>query len=523
MSYRGQVVELPLGVDGLTGTKNLSNVRPGQLLRATNITYENGTLQKEGGTSKYNSTVIGGAPSVIGGWDWHPTIGTQRMVVMTSDGDLLKDTGGGDFTVTLDTGLTASDVVPVFVDGGQEALANDRKLFVFTGKNAVQVLAADGATTADISTPPADWSGATQPKTGVIHEGRLWGFLRNRAYYSLATNHEDFTTADAGDLAIFPGESEEIIGAQSFRGLLVVWKKPTGVYLIDTSSPTLSEWRVTRMSSSTGLASPLAAIQVDSDVLFVDQNVNFHLLSGVDEFGDITSRNLSQISDMGPFLRENINLNMTGNMRGIYYPAKREAHFATAGAGSTTNTRRIVVDFNRLDKPRFRFSTRDTAESLWLRKDSDGIPRPVYGDDAGFVRDMDKSSRSHDGAGYNGEWQTPHSDFSELDPKLGTRRKNGQFLEAVIEPTGNFNLSVDILWDGVVTQTVTFNLGESGSSLGSFVLDTDVLAGDSVLNKKARITGSGRRFSIIGRNNGDGQDFSNARMYLHFKVGGGRL
>ena len=510
-------------MDGLTGTKNLSNVRPGQLLRATNITYENGTLQKEGGTNKYNGSAITAAPSVIGGWDWHPTIGTQRMVVMTDDGELLKDTGAGSFPTTLDTGLTASDVVPVFVDGGQEALANDRKLFVFTGKNAVQVLAADGATTADIATPPADWSGSTQPKVGLIHEGRLWGFLRNRAYYSLATNHEDFTTADAGDLAVFPGESEEIIAAQSFRGLLVIWKKPTGIYLIDTSSATLAQWRVTRMSSSTGAPSPQSAIQVDSDVLFMDQNANFHLLSGVEQFGDISSRNLSQLSDMGPFLRENLNLNMLSNARGIYYPAKREAHFAVAGTGSSTNTRRVVVDFNILTKPRFRFSTRDTAESLWLRKDSEGIPRPVYGDDTGFVRDMDRASRSHDGAGYLGEWQTPHSDFSEVDPKLGTKRKNGQFLEAVIEPTGNFNLSVDVLWDGVITQTVTFNLGESGSSLGSFVLDTDVLAGDSVLNKKVRITGSGRRFSTIGRNNGEGQDFSNARMYLHFKAGDERL
>src|SRR5262245_16365753 len=172
MGYRGLIAELPLGPDGQTGSKNLSTVRPTQLLKARNLTLENFTLQKEGGTTKYTPSAIDGGTPIQGGWDWWPTDGVQRSVIFTGSGKLLKDSGSGAYGTTLNTGLTATSVVPVFVEGSKEAAANNRKLFCFTGKNPIQVLAADGVTTTDLATPPVDWSGANQPITGMVHEGR---------------------------------------------------------------------------------------------------------------------------------------------------------------------------------------------------------------------------------------------------------------------------------------------------------------------------------------------------------------
>jgi hypothetical protein len=203
----------------------------------------------------------------------------------------------------------------------------------------------------------------------------------------------------------------------------------------------------------------------------------------------------------------------------LYYEAKREVHFAVAGLGATVNTARFVVDFNRDDMVRFRYSDRDTCQSLWLRKDTNNISRLTSGDDAGFVWNMDQETKSKDGAGYSGAFQTPFIDFSNLDPRFGTVRKIGEFLECVVEPTGNWNLSVDVLWDGETTQTVTFNMGVSGAVLGSFLLGTDKLAGTQILNRKRRITGSGRRLSLAGSNDGAGEDFSVGHFMLHARVG----
>ena len=147
MSFQGLVAQLPIGIDGLTGSKNQGQIKPTQLLVADDITYESGTIRKEGGASKYNSSAISGTPSIIGGYDWFPSGSNQRMIIIGGNEKIYKDTGNGSFSVTLKSGLTALTNPPVFVEGGKEAAANDRKLFIFTGSNQVQVLEGDGSTT----------------------------------------------------------------------------------------------------------------------------------------------------------------------------------------------------------------------------------------------------------------------------------------------------------------------------------------------------------------------------------------
>lgn len=527
MPFTGLIAEIPLGSAGQTGTINQSQIRPDQLILANNITYEAGTLQKEGGTSKYNATVLSGAPSVLGGHDWDHDGGTQRQVVLASDGTLQKDDGAGSFSTTLKSGLSVGDVIPVFVEGGKEAAANDRKLFIFTAKNVVQVLAANGATTADITTPPADWSGTNQPSFGLNHEDRIWAGGNpndpHRLYYSDVSDHENLTGGVSGNISVYPGEGEKLVAAVSFKGVIVAFKFPKGIYIIDTTDVTVTNWKVKRLTPKLGSVSALSVVIIDDDILYLDQAANIHLIGSTREFGDFRSSALSDIADMGPFIRNNVNLGQLAKVQAVYYEAKREVHITIAGTGSTVNNRRLVVDFNRPDLPRFRFSDRDTAISLWLKKDGNGVERLTMGDNAGFIFDLDKESRSNAGTGYNGEFRTANDDLSHLDPKFGTIRKEGKFLELVFEPKGDFDLSVDIYWDDALHQTIQFNMGEGGATLGTFVLGTDKLAGDTVLNRKKRITGGGRRFSMAGGNSGDAQDFSVGRAFLHFKPSGESL
>ena len=253
-----QIAELPMGLDGLNGTKNISTVPITALIKANNVTFENGTIQKEGGTTKYNSTAISGTPTIEAGVDWNHNGITQRMVVVTGAGDILKDSGNGTFPVTLKSGLTMTDVIPTFSAGGKEVAANNRKLITFTGINAAQVLSADGATTSDLTTPPADWTGTNQPTFGILHEGRLWGGGNgndpHRLYYSDTGNHENMTGGVSGSISIYPGEGEKLVGAISYRGAIVAFKYPIGIYVVDTSSVTVADWKVNRISGSLGCA-----------------------------------------------------------------------------------------------------------------------------------------------------------------------------------------------------------------------------------------------------------------------------
>ena len=521
MAYQGVVAEIPLGPEGLTGSKNLSTVRPTQLLRATNVTFENATIQKMPGTTLYTPSSLATGLTIRGGWDWWPTTGVQRSVIVTSTPNVRKDSGAGTYGTTLATLGSMTGVVPVFVEGGKEAAANNRKLFLFTGVNPVKVLSADGATMSSLASGPADWTGTTHPKTGVVHEGRLWGFKADRGYYSSTADHESFAGAGSGTLSIYPGEGEDIVASFVLGPFIIVGKQPRGIYLIDTTDPSTANWKVRRVTQEIGLASPLAYCHVDSDVVIADGSFMLYLLSSLSELADVRARSIFTQSDLEPFIHETTNRSQYGKVQAIYYSDKRRAEIAVAAAGSTINNRRLLVDFNRQEFIRFKLSDMVTAESLWLRKDTNTIPRPVAGDHVGKIRLLDQANVTVDSAGYEGSFQTPHTDLAYIEPRLAAKRKNGQFLELVFEPKGGWDLNVDIVWDGGIIQTVNFDMGGSQAILGtSTILDTDfVLGGDSVVTSRRRIVGGGRRFSMIGRNNGAGQDFSVAKAYLHFTPG----
>src|SRR5712664_28025 len=388
MSFSGLIIPLPIGTGGLTGTHSMSQVGLDKLIVAQNLTYENGTLQKEGGATKYNSAAMTGAPTILGGYDWWPTTSLQRMVTFASDGTLKKDSGAGTFPVTLASGLSIVNgpvtTVPVFVEGGQEALANNSKLFVFTGANQLKVLAADGATVANVALPPADWS-AQFPNCGCLHNNRMWGALGHRLYYSQFTNHEDFAdVTNAGTLAVYPGEGERIVAIASYKGALIVAKYPRGMYVVNTTDPTVANWSVKRLSGPIGIAGSGCMINIGDDLLLLDPAGVFHLLSSTFEFGDMGLDTASRAARMDTFLADNCILNRLQNAQGVFYPAKREVHFAVTKSG-TINNGRLGVDLNQTGLLRWRFSDRDINESLWLRKDTNNIPRLMMGDASGFV------------------------------------------------------------------------------------------------------------------------------------------
>lgn len=522
MPFIGEIAELILGGDGLTGTRNQALIAPGQLINARNLTYENGTLQKEGGSVKFTGSAITGTPAILGGIDWHPTTSLQRSVILGDNGKLYRDTGDGSYGTTLKSSLSTPTEIPVFIEAGAEVAANNKKLFICTGTNAIQVISGDATTTADYGTPAADWSGSNHPTAGLIHENKFWAFGNandpHRAYYSVSTDHEDMTSTGSGSLAIYPGVGEKIVAGISFKGLLVLWKFPKGIFFVDTSNSDITKWRVIKHSSDVGGVSPLGVALTDDDVVFLDHTGSLYSLSAVNAFGDIASANLSRTSDMHVFVRNEVDQSKFSGSQMIYYVDKRQLHITMSSSTNTWN-RRLVMDLNRSDKLRFSMSDKDINRSIWLYTDSNGIDRPRTGDNTGDVWNLDQETRSVDGSGFTGLFQSPHLDLSHIDPSLGVRKKNGKFLELVVEPKGNFNLNVDILWDDAISDTLQFNLGSTGATLGTFVLGTDKLAGSNLLSKKHRITGSGRRISLIGRNNGAGQDFSVMKFYLMFTRG----
>jgi len=481
----------------------MSKLGPGHFSYVEGTDIDAGVLIKDGGAIKLNAVAMAG--DVLAGVNWSPTPGSNHDIVVLSNGTMRKDIGAGTFPTLLGSVGVPTVFPPFFVRAGGEKVGATRKLFVFNEAQALQYISG----TADVlstAVPTADWA-ASPPIFGVQHNNRLWaggnGSDPHRIYYSQNGNHADFLgTAIPGDgtvgsLAIYPGEGDQLVGGLSFRGLLILFKYPVGIYVVDTRDPVIANWRVDRLNGAVGLASPHCIVQISNDVIILDNGGNFHVMSTVTDFSDIRTSDIGQNSNMGPFMRENVGLTNIRKAQGAWYAAKAKAWFMVPLAGSTTNNLRILIDFNDANAgPRYLLSRRDEGSSVWMRPDTIGVRRPTLGDPDGFVWLMDREERDKDGLAYDMVFETSENDFGFLDPQLAPRTKNGQYLEVVADLVRNTTITITPSWDGFLGSPIVFNIGSTGAALGSFILDTDVLSATGIVVVNRRLDGQGRRLKL---------------------------
>jgi hypothetical protein len=268
---------------------------------------------------------------------------------------------------------------------------------------------------------------------------------------------------------------------------------------------------------------------VDGDVIFIDGSAEIHALSAVSELLDVRPRSLSADMMLSPWIRDNVAISQIRKAQIVYFPFKRQVHIALARHDGTINNMRIIADMN-LGAPRISYSDAVTCESLWLRARAvDGVPSPAAGDAFGYIRLLDSETRSVDSAGYEGLFQTPHLDVGQLtgDPAMAGRRINGAELEVVFDPQAAYSrLVVDVYWDDalrIANLTYDMGSGPAGSTLGTIIIGLGILHQDQIVQRRHRLTGGGRRISLIGKNSTAGQSFSVSKFILRGTLGDERL
>ena len=506
MAYRGEIITLPVGLQGFNGSRNPSILGPGHLSYVEGVDIDSGVIIKDGGSEKLNSSALGAPSKVLAGINWTPVPGTDNDVVVLGNGDVLKDGGNGAFGTTLVNVNTPTVYPPFFMVAGGESVGSDRKLLLFSEAHQVKAVDGTGNSMSDISTPPSDWS-SDFPIFGVQHANRVWAGGNpsdpHRIYYSTTTDHEDFQGSGSGSLSIYPGEGHQLVAGISFRGLLILFKYPRGVYVVDTRSSTVSEWQVQKLTVATGAVNAHCVFQISNDVLYLDNGGNFHLLSGTNDFGDIRTSSISVLSDLGPFMRSNVSLTEIRGSMGVWYPSRSKAWFAVPRIGSVDNDLRIVIDFDEIQQlgPRFLLHRRDVIKSIWMRPEADGVERPAIGDDSGFVWLMDQEERNKDDSAYDMELETSLNDFSFANPDFAPRAKNGQYLEVVADVINQTSITVTPSWDGVEEDPFVMTLGTTSAALGSFTLDTDMLSESGISVARNKLFGQGRRLKLKILNN----------------------
>lgn len=527
MSYIGTTVPIPLGGLGLQTDDPMTSLPPNALIKANNISLFSGRISKSKGSSKFNTQTL--TDSVVGVYDWWPTPSLQRLIAVTADGSIWRDTGDGSFNsaTPIETGLGPYSTDVKMVTGGQESAGNNRKLFILGDSEQIQVINGDGGSTSDIANPSTDWATGNYPTFGIIYQGRLCVFGSSadphRAYFSTPDDHEDFTTGSPPTFAVFPGEGEGLVSAAVYRGLLFLFKRPFGVYIIDGRDPLTTNWTTVRYSDSFGVASPHAVLQVLGDLIAGNSFGSYTSLQASDAFGDFEAGDVLANASIENYIRTQFNQIGLPYAQSIYYPEKKLAFFSGYSTSISGPDRMLVIDMSK-QQPRFSLETKDIPTSLGLRKDTFGILRPMYGTADGDILIMDQDNYLVNGTPYLAEFQTAYTDFSFASSELGGKNKIFDFLELNYVPTGNNNFSVDVFIDGELRDTLTFSQ-TYGTPLDSFVLDSDVLAGDPAgsRNRKPLKSCTGNRISVRVYNGAYNEGFTVERILVGFRLSDERV
>ena len=522
MAYVGQIAPIPLGNMGLKTDDSMTNLPPNSAIKANNVRFTYSRLEKSGGSRKLNSSAFDAG--VVGVSEWVPSAGLQRTIAVTSNGKVYRDTGSGTFNsntaIATLTGTLDQDVC--FAAGGAEASGNNRKLFIFTNSlNQIQVLDGDGTSLSAIDHPSADWSASNYPTFGLIYQNRLAVLRGHNLYFSTTTDHEKFdgTSTECPIFSIFPGEGEGLVSAINYKGTLFLFKKPYGVYYIQTNgSASPADWSVERMSDSFGAASPHCAIQMLDDLVVANSSGSITSLRATQAFGGLENGDILSNAQIEQYVKSQLTAPGISKTHALWYPEKKIALFTGRSLGAVKQDRMLVVDVTK-QNPKFSIETKDQPTCLGLRKDSNNIPRPIYGSATGFVYIWDDSSyRVGDSTSYIGEFQTPYIDFAYLDPSLGNKTKLFDALAVHFVGTGSWNFYIDVYIDNRFSETLTFGQ-DAGSALDSFVLDTDVLSVEYTQQNRKPLHGSGERISFRIYNNVVNQYFKIEKLTVSFRVG----
>lgn len=505
-------MKFPCGQGGLNRSKNYTVFPPNDLSMVDGITIEDQTWRKEGGASKVNSVSLGAA-TIRGLFDFwtgaSPSV--QHLIAVLSDGRAVT-VGASGVESTPASGL--GDGFPVFAEGWN---GTTKALYFVNGQVQMQVY--DGTSWTPIGLPNTDWNSTNGYPSGMFpHRQSMVAYglptAPHDVFMPLASNHSDYANVEAFRQEVGPGIGDGIIGGLSWRETAYLFKKPFGIFVLDDSSPNIAEWTIARLSQTIGIAGPGCWLEVDDDVLILGTDGYFYSLSQVQNQGEKSTTPVLPLQ-MGDYLRTEINQSRLDLAQMIWYGNKRQVQIAVPASGSTVNNRRIVGDLSA-GSLRILPSRRDTCSAIALRRATrTSPPRPIIGDNAGFVWQLDQAARTKDGAGYRGQFE-----YAPRECYAGSsRRGNLAFLDVIFQEKGNYDLTVEVHRDGALSETKIFSQQSAGGAIGSFSLDSDVLGGTTIANRRHKVGGDALRVKLIGKNEQAGEDFSIQDINLYYSPG----
>lgn len=508
-------IEIPAGRDGISRMKNVTLLRPSHLAYADSVVAERFVFEKMPGAVKVNTVALSG--DVLGHWDF--IVGsTQELVAYVDDGAngsiVTVDSGG--VVTSLEAGLTSGGF-PWFAEGWD---GTQKALFIANGLDAIQVHTSGGVATSDIANPADDWA-SSKPSALANTRTRMvaWGNANfPHTLYLTTPGGSDFKGPESAVEIMYPGIGKKITAGKSFKERFYIAKYPVGIMFLDDSDPGPANWTRDIVTENIGLSGPGCWVDIGDDLLMLSTDGYFYMLSQIRTQGQVEVPPFMP-QETSDFIKEKINLAYLHKVRSIWFGHKRQAWFAVPTGASTFCDGIIIFDLNEPGNPKLLYSTRDVCLSLATRRSSiTAVAKPSFGDNDGFIWQGDQSTRSKDGAGYNAQYET----VPVAMVPGAVHRANLEELQIVMQPLGNWDLTLEVLRDGVPSQTIAYSMQTPGAGAGSISLDSDVIAGQTIATVRHRLEGDCRYLKLIGQNDNAGENFAVATHIVRLTGGNER-
>ena len=491
-------IEIPAGRDGINRAKNLSLVRPSHLAEADNVIADRFLFEKIPGSAKFNTVALSGPVAA----HWYFVVSSVEEVVayvVGSPNSKLVTVDAGGVVTTLNSALTPFGTTPQFAEGWN---GTTKALYMASGTDRIQVHTSGGLSTIDLPSPSPDWGSTTNPiclgatNTRMAASGVFT--FPHHVYLSVPGDHNDFVGTDSAVEIMYPGIGEKIVAVKSHKDRLYIGKRPNGIMWLDESDPNIANWTRGIVTDSIGLEGHGCWLDIGDDLLILSSQGYFYLLSQVHTDGQVAVPPLLPM-ETSEFLKETLLFGALYQTRSIWFGHRRQAWFHIPIVGT------IIIDLNEQGNPKVFFSSAHDGKSLTLQRSSvTSVAKPSFGDDDGFIWLADQAARNRDGDGYVGQYET----VPVAVTPGGIHRANLEELQVVMQPQGNWDLDIEVLRDGVPSQTIAYSMQTPGAGTGSVSLDSDVIAGQTIATVRHRLEGDCRYIKLIGRNENANENFA---------------
>lgn len=466
-SDRGTVSETPVDEFG--------RVAIPYLLDAENVFFElDGAPHKIGGSSKVNSTAVGGGATVTGCFDyWKQGAGgspTQKRVIHAGTVIYSEDLDGT--FDSLFTGLQ-SGAIPHYT-------TFDDILIIASSATADVPKSWDQSTAQDLAGTPPNFS------FSEVHKGHLFaaGVTTNPStlYFSVPFDPEDWTGAGSGSIQIDPGDGDRITAIASHKNELWVFKGPYRGSIHRITGSSSSDFARTTFVNGLGAVYQNSLFRFADDLGFIWSDGSVHSLKATASFGDFSDVSLSR--EIDSYLKTSVNFSQLEKAQAANFSIQGYVLIALPVNGATDNNVILMMDY-RSDTIRWAKWTAFTPTALCRYVDASSSNKaiPLIGSDDGFVRELDQIERSVDSTtAINGYVETP---FIHYGTPIVMKTISAAMLGFV--PKGAFDLTFQWTRDLEAPQSITLAQG-GGATLAPtsgdpFILDTSTLGGNIYSDK----------------------------------------